>query len=81
MIRKVFNRRNAYFATHYIYDDEAGQYVGILEDHDRGVKRRYFVGWHFDGGVYHPGAFQPGHTEAFYTEEEAMKYILGGRTA
>lgn len=80
MMRKVFIRRNTYFATHYIYDDEAGHYAGILEEHDYGVRRRYYVGWRFDGGVFYPGKYQPGHTESFYTEEEAMKYILGGRT-
>lgn len=74
-MKKIFNRSNQYFATYYIYDTEARHYVGVLEIHDRDVKRTYYVGWRFDGGVFYPGTLQPGYTKDFDTEEEAMKYI------
>lgn len=35
---------NAYFDTYYVRD-ENGNEIGLLEDHCRGVKQEYFVGW------------------------------------
>lgn len=75
MLRKDYNRGNAYFDTYHIFDTDAGHYVGIVEDHCRGVKNRYFVGWKFPGNHYIPGTFQAGKTETFCTLEETIKYI------
>ena len=75
MIRKDFDGRNAFFATYYLFDTDAGHYVGILEDHDRGVRERYFVGWRFDGGKYIPGTHQAGCTRSFKNEQDAVNYI------
>lgn len=75
MLRQDYNRRNAYFATYHIYDTEKKKYVGIIEDHDRGVKHRYFVGWKFENNTFLPGSFQPGKTKSFYTYAAALEYI------
>lgn len=42
-MEKIRKSGNAYFDTFYIYAE--GKYIGILEDHCRGVKKRYFVAW------------------------------------
>lgn len=75
MIRQDYNRRNAYFATYHIYDTEKGHYIGIIEYHDRQVKRRYFVGWKFENNKFIPNTYQTGKTRSFYTYEEALNYI------
>lgn len=75
MLRQDFNRRNAYFATYHIYDTETKKYIGIIEDHDRGVKRRYFVGWKFPNNKFVPETFQRGKTKTFYTYDDALEYI------
>jgi hypothetical protein len=72
-IRK--NRGNAYFDTYYIYD-KSGNLAGIIEDHCRGVKSRYFVGWKLDKPSKLAGS-NTGKTESFDTEEEAMIYSVG----
>ena len=63
-----FNRGNAYFDTYHIYNEQ-GQRIGILEDHCRGVKRQYFVGWKMDS----PNS-TTGKTQSFYTKDEAIAY-------
>lgn len=65
-----FNRGNAYFDTYYIYNSE-GCLTGIIEDHCRGVKQQYFVGWKKMSG------HNTGETESFDTIEEAMIYSVG----
>lgn len=75
MLEKIFNKGNAYFDTYYIYDNEKKLYVGIIEDHCRGVKERYFVGWKFKNNEFIPGTFQPGKTESFKKYEEALEYV------
>lgn len=70
-----FNRGNAYFDTYYIYNSD-GQLVGIIEDHCRGVKNQYFVGWRLDNPSKMYG-YNTGKTESFYTIEEAMIYSVG----
>jgi hypothetical protein len=74
-MKMKFNRGNAYFDTYYIYNEE-GQKIGIIEDHCRGVKQRYFVGWklHFPS---HMSGETTGETESFDTIEEAMIYSVG----
>lgn len=75
MLRQDYNRHNAYFTTYHIYDTENKKYVGIIEDHARGVKQRYFVGWKFENNKFIPGTFQAGKTKTFYTYDDALKYI------
>lgn len=70
-----FNRGNAYFDTYYIYN-ENNQIIGIIEDHCRGVKRQYFIGWKLDNPSKLGGNLT-GKTEMFYTREEAMIYSVG----
>ena len=66
-----FNRGNAYFDTYYIYNEQ-NQRIGIIEDHCRGVKNQYFVGWKLEKPYSNIGT-----TESFYTIEEAMIYSVG----
>lgn len=75
MLRQDYNRQNAYFTTYHVYDTEKKKYVGIIEDHDRGVKHRYFVGWKFENNTFLPGSFQPGKTKSFDTYAAALEYI------
>ena len=70
-----FDRGNAYFDTYYIYD-ESGKKVGIIEDHCRGVKNRYFIGWKLDNPSEMAGHLT-GTTKMFDTKEEAMIYSVG----
>ena len=70
-----FNRGNAYFDTYHIYNNE-GQTIGIIEDHCRGVKQQYFIGWKLDNPSKLSGHLT-GETEMFYTKEEAMIYSVG----
>lgn len=75
MLRQDYNRRNAYFTTYHIYDTKKGQYIGIIEDHDRQVKTRYFIGWKFENNKFIPNTYQAGKTKMFHTYEEALNYI------
>ena len=64
----TFNRGNAYFDTYHIYNEQ-GQRIGMLEDHCRGVKRQYFVGWKMDA----PNR-TTGKTKMFYSRDAAIAY-------
>ena len=44
-MKKIYRKGNAYFDTYYIYTKDGYRYIGILEDHCRGVKKPYFVAW------------------------------------
>lgn len=70
-----FNRGNAYFDTYYIYNEE-GQKIGIIEDHCRGVKQQYFVGWKLHNPS-HLARETTGETQTFDTKEEAIFYSVG----
>lgn len=78
MLEKVRRGGNYYFDTYYIYDTEKRHYIGILEDHCRGVKHQYFVGWYFENGFI-PDGFQPGETKTFDNEQDALNYIVNGK--
>ena len=75
MMKIKFNRGNAYFDTYHIHN-ENGQTVGIIEDHNRGVKQQYFVGWKLDNPSKMQGSVT-GETESFDTIEEAMIFSVG----
>lgn len=75
MLEKRFNRGNAYFDTYYIYDNENNKFIGIIEDHCRGVLERYFVGWKFENNTYIPDTHQSCKTKSVDTYEEALIYI------
>jgi len=74
-MKMIFNRGNAFFDTYYIYDEQ-NQKIGIIEDHCRGVKNQYFVGWKLHNPSHLTGE-TTGETESFYTIEEAMIYSVG----
>jgi len=78
MLQKIRRSGTPFFDTYHIYDSEKRHYIGILEDHCRGVKSRYFVAWHFEGGIYYPGKAQPGKTKYFEDEDAALDYIVKG---
>ena len=69
------NRGNAYFDTYHIYN-EKDITMGIIEDHCRGVKERYFIGWKLDNPSKLSGELT-GKTEMFSTKEEAIIYSVG----
>lgn len=75
MLKKIHDRGNAYFDTYHIKDEENDKYIGIIEDHCRNVKERYFVGWKFKNNHFIPNSFQEGKTKSFDTYEEALSYI------
>lgn len=75
MMKIKFNRGNAYFDTYHIHNGN-GQTVGIIEDHNRGVKQQYFVGWKLDTPSKMSGHLT-GETKSFYTKEEAMIFSIG----
>ena len=75
MLEKRFNSGNAYFDTYYIRNTETDKYIGIIEDHCRGVAERYFVGWKFKDNKYIPNTHQQGKSKMFNTYEEALDYI------
>lgn len=75
MLVKRYNRGNAYFDTYYIHDTENHKFIGIIEDHCRGVAERYFIGWKFKDNCYIPNGHQPGKTKLCDTYEEALSYI------
>lgn len=77
MLRKEFNRKNQFFTTYYIYDTDKQKYIGIIEDHDRGVKHRYFIGWKFQNNEFVPNTQQQGKTKTFYNYDDALTYIQG----
>lgn len=66
---------NAYFDTYYIYDTLNHKFVGIIEDHCRGVMSRYWVGWKFANNCYIPNSHQQGKSKTCDTYEEALEYI------
>jgi hypothetical protein len=68
-MRINYNRGNAYFDTYYVYDKE-GHQIGILEDHCRGVKEEYFVGWRKKENSDSWETKSP-----IDTKEETLKYI------
>lgn len=70
-----FNRGNVYFDTYYIYNED-GQKIGIIEDHCRGVKNQYFVGWKLDNPSKMSGHLT-GKTETFDNIEDAMIFSVG----
>ena len=75
-MKKIFNRRNRYFATFHVYDEEADKFIGILEHHDTDVKQEYYIGWRPAIGEFFPNLEnQKGITEMFYAEDEAIEYI------
>lgn len=68
-MEKIRRGGNAYFDTFYIYHQR--KYIGILEDHCRGVKQRYFVAWAGD-----PCSSNTKYkTENFDAEEDALEFI------
>lgn len=75
MLEKIRIKGNAYFDTYYIHDTEKRKYIGIIEDHCRGVRNQYFVGWKFKDNKYIPNSFQEGKSKDFDTYEEAFNYI------
>jgi hypothetical protein len=75
MLRQDFIKGNAYFDTYYIRDTEKDKYIGIIENHCRGVEKEYFVGWKFKNNEFIPNTFQLGKTGTFDTYEKALNYI------
>lgn len=75
--RMHFDRGNAYFDTYCIFTLKSHM-IGIIEDHCRGVKEQYFIGWKLketitDGNVICK-------TKMFNTAKEAVNYSLEGIT-
>lgn len=70
-----FNRGNTYFDTYHIYND-AGERIGMYEDHCRQVKSRYFVGWRMNA----PNS-NTGKTESFDNKEDAVNYAIGAESS
>lgn len=68
-MEKIRRGGNAYFDTFYIYHQR--KYIGILEDHCRGVKKRYFVAW--AGDPYSNNTEYK--IENFDAEEDALEFI------
>lgn len=75
MLEKRFNRGNGYFDTYYIWNTEKGNFIGIIEDHCRGVTERYFVAWKFENNYFVPETYQHGKTKTCDTYEEALAYV------
>ena len=75
MLRQDYIKGNTYFDTYYIRDTEKDKYIGIIENHCRGVKKEYFVAWKFKDNEFIPNTFQSGKTETFDTYDEALNYI------
>ena len=69
-----FINGNAYFDSYDIYDDN-NKYVGGYEDHCRGVKQPYFVGWRNDAtkNKYDIGKWQ---SKTFDNKDEAINFAL-----
>ena len=70
-MEKIYRQGNAYFDTYYIHTK--GGYIGILENHCRGVKESYFVAW--SGNPYICKNWK-NKVKTFDTEEEAMDFIV-----
>ena len=51
------------------------KYVGIIQDHCRGIQNRYFVAFKYEGNKFIPHVYQPCKQEFFDTYEEALEYI------
>ena len=77
-MEKILNTRNQFFDTYYIYDPNSEKYLGMLEDHCRKVKSRYFVGWHFINAASFPDPYRESKAEIFETEAEAIAFIQSG---
>lgn len=78
MLQKIRRSSTPFFDTYRIYDPEKRQFVGLLEDHCRGVKSRYFIGWAFPAAHYIPDTRQPAQTQMFDDEAAALAYIAKG---
>ena len=70
-MEKIYRQGNAYFDTYYIHTKDG--YIGILENHCRGVKESYFVAW--AGNPYTCKSWK-NKVKTFDTEEEAMGFIV-----
>ena len=70
-MEKIYRQGNAYFDTYYIHAKDG--YIGILENHCRGVKNSYFVAW--AGNPYICKNWK-NKVKTFDTEEEAMDFIV-----
>lgn len=77
IIEKKYRSTTGFFDTYYIYDVENEKYIGLLEDHCRGVQERYFIGWYFPNG-YIPGRGNIGRTEFFETEKKLSNTLSRG---
>lgn len=60
---------NFYFTMYTIFD-ENGKRLGMIEDHNVGVKKRYFIGWKIIGE-------NRWETKPCYTLEAATMYSVG----
>jgi hypothetical protein len=76
-MKKVFNRGNAYFDTYFLMDDN-GKRLGMIEDHCRDVKIRYFIGWYSNNGNSDSDTRGKWSTKMFDTEQKAIEYSLKG---
>lgn len=74
-LKKIFWSCNVYIDTYYIYDDENRKYVGIIQDHCRGIPNRYFVAFKYEGNEFIPNVYQPCKQKLFDTYEEALEYV------
>ena len=70
-MEKIYRQGNAYFDTYYVHAKDG--YIGILENHCRGVKNPYFVAW--SGNPYICKNWK-NKVKTFDTEEEAMDFIV-----
>lgn len=70
-MKKIYRKANAYFDTYYMHTKD--RYIGILENHCRGVQQAYFVAW--AGNPYTCKSWE-NRVKTFNTEEEAMKFIV-----
>lgn len=70
-MKKIYRDGNIYFDTYYIHTKDG--YIGMLEDHCRGVKQRYFVAW--AGNPYFCKNWK-NKVKTFDTEEEAISFIV-----
>lgn len=68
-MEKIYRKGNAYFDSYYIYTKDG--YVGILENHCRGVKNTYFVAW-----AGNPYTCKKWKVKMFNMEEEAIDFIV-----
>ena len=64
-----YDRGNEFFDTYYIFDKD-GKKIGIVEDHLRGVKIPYYVGWRLKPNC----SMGIGQTKSFNSREDAIQY-------